>query len=264
MKYKLILFSVGLALLTNAAVAMGVFPGGNVIKCTGSGFSWGRSFASPIQTDRMDPVEICLRSKEGKDLVLRVPGAFLTSVIRDKDGRPAFLNIEFWMLPDPRPESAVVELRGSAQSDQRAQFYNANLHKRIYINLGAEPFEGERYVGLRKEYIEFKEKLPDTPFGLEHFTRRGCDRQSELKYDKTTRKCKEGDAKAYGDVYFGRSNISDQWVMVWCSPGSPVCTLHSTFERREMMVGLRRENVSNWRWYEVTANQFLSKYVARP
>jgi len=264
MKFKLILIGMGMALLADAAIAMGILPAGNVIKCTGNVFSWGRPFASPIQTDRMDPVEICLRSKEGKDLVLRVPGAFLTSVIRDKDGRPAFLNIEFWMLPDPRPESSIAELRQSAQSDQRAEFYNSNLHNRIYINLGAEPFEGERYVGLRKEYIEFKERLPNELFGLEHFTGRGCDRLSELKDDKVTRKCRDGDAKAYGDVYFGRSNISGQWVMVWCSHGSPVCTLHSTFERREMMVGLRREAVSNWRWYEVTANQFLSKYVAKP
>jgi hypothetical protein len=255
---------VGIAVLlfTSGATAMGVLPTGNVIECT-TFFAWGRPSASRAQADGMEPVEVCLRSKERRDLVLRVPAAFLDAVIRDSEGRVGFVHWEFWMLPNPRPLSNISELRQSVPEGERAKFLETNEIFRIRISLGAELIGKERYEAVRRAYLEHNERLTDEPFGLEHFTQRPCTNTKSVGGGivSSSTKCAEG--TGYDHVYFGRSGVSDQRVIVNCHYSEKYCTLRTSFRNREMSISVPRKALGNWRWYEENASKFLQTYVVK-
>jgi hypothetical protein len=211
----------------------------------------------------MEPIEVCLRSKEGRDLVLRVPAAFLDAVIRDGDGRAAFVHWELWMLPDPRPPSQVAELQQSVPPRERSEFYKANEVFRILISLSSELVEKGRYESMRREVLEHNERLADELFGLEHFTRRPC---KPLKAGSgiptsDSKKCAEGGA--YDSVYFGRSNVSNQRVLLNCRHSGSHCDLRTTLRGRGMRVTFPREGLAKWRWYEISAHKFLETHVLK-
>jgi hypothetical protein len=210
----------------------------------------------------MEPVEVCLRSKEGRELVLRAPGTYYNSVIRDADGRNVFVHFEFWALPDPSPVSAIPELRHSVPGVDRGKFYKANEKRRILIEVSSELLGNEGYESGRQSAKEHREYLGYEPSGLEHFTRRPCKLvKGNADGAPDRRECAAG--SAYDDVYFGLSEMTGQRVLMFCNHGHSHCTLRTSFQGRAVTVSFLKDGLSDWRWYERTANEFLQRYVVR-